>query len=369
MTTPQVFITGGGGYLGSLLAETYLAKTDRDVHLWLHAQNEQEFQNKRERLASIFQANQTRVIYSWGDLTCPHPFASISANRIEQVIHSAAITRFNVDAETARSVNVDGTRKLLHFAERCPNLQAVGVISTVYASGLQAGQIEERAATGEAGFANHYEQSKWAAETLLIRRFAHLPWRILRTGTVIADDLCGTVTQFNAVHNTLKLLYYGLLSLLPGQAKTPLYFVTGTFVTQAIVELMGRGSNQAIYHVAHTKEESLSLEALITCVFQSFSQEPDFVRRRVMEPLFTDHEAFSLLASGVSRFAGQVVNQAVSSVSPFAKQLFIEKTIQNDRLRAALPNYQAPDSRELVQRICAYLVRTKWGQETIHAAV
>ena len=369
MISPQVFITGGGGYLGSLLAKAYLTETDLDVHLWLHAQNEQDFQSKRERLERTFEANRARLIYSWGDLASPHPFASTSPNRIEQVIHSAAVTRFNIDAETARSVNVEGAKKLLHFAEQCPKLQALGVISTVYASGLQAGSIEERAATGEAGFANHYEQSKWAAETLLIKDFAHLPWRILRTGTVIADDVCGTVTQYNAVHNTLKLLYYGLLPLLPGHTQTPLYFVTGTFVTRAIFELMARGSSQAVYHVAHTKEESLSLETLIGCVFQSFSEDPDFVRRRVMQPLFADHESFSLLASGVSRFSGQVVNQAVSSISPFAKQLFIEKAVQNHQLRAALPSYQAPDPRELVQRICAYLVRTKWGREVVHASV
>ena len=369
MTQPQVFITGGGGYLGSRLARKYLDETNLDVHLWLHAQDELDFHAKRDWLIPLFQHVHARVTYSWGDLASPDPFASIVPHHIEHVIHSAAVTRFNVDAETARSVNIEGTRKLLRFADRCSSLQAIGLLSTVYASGLQAGLVEEVALSGHVGFANYYEHSKWAAETILLTDFPHLPWRILRTGTVIADDTDGTVTQYNAFHNTLKLLYYGLLSLLPGHAQTPLYFVTGTFVAQAIVDLMVLGSNQAIYHVAHTKEESLSLESLISCVFSTFESHPDFSRRRVLKPLFTDHESFLLLESGVSQFSGQVINQAISSISPFAKQLFVDKTIQNHRLKALLPTYQAPDPQELVRQICIYLVRTKWGREVVHASL
>ena len=38
------------------------------------------------------------------------------------------------------------------------------------------------------------------------------------------------VTQHNAVHNTLQLLYYGFISTLPGSPATPVYLVTGDFV-------------------------------------------------------------------------------------------------------------------------------------------
>src|SRR5262249_28275867 len=158
------------------------------------------------------------------------------------IIHTAAVTKFNVDSETAESVNIQGAEKLLKFASRCDSLETFGLLSTVYASGLKAGTIEELPLE-DVSFANHYERSKCASETKLMRDFDYLPWRILRVATVIADDHSGCVTQFNAFHNTLKLLYYGLLSLIPGNPGTPLYFVTGDFVANAVFKAMQNASN------------------------------------------------------------------------------------------------------------------------------
>jgi thioester reductase-like protein len=360
MSAKQILITGADGYLGARLAKKFLASTDDRVLLWIRAGDEQEFQVRRERLNRRLNGITDRVSYHWGDLRSEAPFQPIEPEKISRIIHSAAVTRFNVDETTAQSVNVKGTEKMLRFANRCRSLESFGLLSTVYATGLRAGSIKEAVIEGKDGFANHYERSKWKSETSLLRDFDHLPWRILRVATVIADSEDGCVSQYNAFHNTLKLFYYGLLSLIPGKPETPVYFVTGDFVTDAVFRLMNTAPSQTIYHLAHTAKESLTLGELIDLAFEIFGQESDFRSRRILKPLYADAESFDLLAGAIS---SSIINQAVSSVAPFGRQLFIRKEIDNQNLVSALESYNAPDARQLIKNTCQYLLRTKWGKD------
>jgi|GEM_PF-624589 len=368
MNTRHVLITGGDGYLGLRLARKYLELTEKSLLLWMRARDEREFQTKKEKLRHQLGPLEGRVSYHWGDLAQERPFHSIDPRTIQAILHTAAVTRFNVDERTARKVNIEGTEKLLHFADRCPSLEGVGLLSTVYASGLRSGVIEELPLDDKDGFANPYERSKWAAEAKLLTQFDRLPWRIFRVATIISDDEAGSVTRQNAFHNTLKLFYYGLLSLVPGRPETPLYFVTGEFAACAIFNLMNSPANQAIYHVAHTRGESLSLGELIDLGFEAFEREKDFTSRRILKPLYADAESFDLLAEGARAFGGGVLDQAISSVAPFARQLFVQKDLRNSKLVLALTQtsgacgYRAPDPRRLVRNTCEYLVRTRWGK-------
>jgi len=181
---------------------------------------------------------------------------------------------------------------------------------------------------------------------------------------VIADSNDGHVSQFNAFHNTLKLFYYGLLSLIPGKEEAPVYFVTGEFVADAIFDLMNNSEDRAIYNVSHTESESLELGELIDIAFEAFDRGDDFRARRILRPLFSDAESFDLLAEGMNSFGGGIVNQAVSSVAPFAKQLFIHKRIINDNVVAGVEHYSPPEMRQLIRNTCDYLVRTKWGKQS-----
>jgi nucleoside-diphosphate-sugar epimerase len=367
MSANQVLITGADGYLGMRLARKYLESTGTRVALWVRSADEDEFQAKRELLARRIEDHQGRASYHWGDLVGGEPFDSLDPATINTIIHSAAVTRFNVDETTAREVNIEGTNKVLRFARACPGLEAIGLLSTVYASGLRAGAVQEAPLDGSSGFANHYERSKWLSENILLTEYDSLPWRILRVATVIADSDSGQVSQYNAFHNTLKLFYYGLLSLIPGRAETPVYFVTGEFAAGSVFELMQNSQHRTIYNVAHSEEESLTLGQLIELAFETFDHQDDFRSRRILRPLFSDAESFDLLVEGISAFGGGIVNQAVSSVAPFGKQLFIRKQIQNYNVVAALKDYRAPDARRLIRNTCEYLVRTKWGKHIDHS--
>lgn len=349
-----VLVTGADGYLGALITRAYARQSTREVIAWLHAADEAEFAAKRAGLAARLGSDAARVRFACGELQEPNPFCRIDPAEIGLIVHAAAITRFNVSAELADAVNVAGTTRVLRFAERCPRLAALGVLSSIYASGLQEGLIEEVRFSTAPAFANHYERSKWESEQALAD-CAHLPWRLFRIATVIADDASGRVARHNAVHNTLKLLYRGLLSLVPGCPATPLYFVTGEFVAASICDLMERGANGAIYHLAPAREASLSLGELLATAWAAFERSPDFARRGLLAPSYVPYAAFERLAEGVNGFAGRVLADAVASVLPFAPQLYVSKSICNRRLVAAGTSHRLGDSRRLVHACCVQL--------------
>ena len=337
-----VLITGAGGYLGRLLARRY-----RDA-------GEEVLEHGRDS----------------GDLAGPDPFAALDhrqRGRITAIVHAAAVTRFDVARDVARSVNVEGTAKVTDLARTCPRLESLGILSTIYSTGLRAGPVCEQLYGDEAGFANDYEWSKWEAEQVVAGDAGSgLPWRVLRVATVIADDDTGAVTQHNAFHDTLKLWFHGLLPLVPGDAATPLYLVTGSFVADAVLAVMDDPGAGGVYHLAHAAADSLTLGEVLDVVAEAFEAVESFRRRGVLRPLLGDEEAFRLLAQGVSSFGGGLVRQSLQSVVPFARQLFVAKLVGHERLRGVLgARYAPPDPAEVVRRTGTVLVDTNWGRHAV----
>lgn len=370
MTAPPkaTLITGAGGYLGARLAERCLARGEHPVVLWLHARDRGELEGKIEAMRATLGDLADRAVFRGGDLCSAEPFSEVDPEGIGRIVHSAAITRFNVERELAANVNVEGAVKLYRFAARCPALERLVLLSSVYACGLATGVVAEEPIMEEPRFCNHYEWSKWESERRLIRDFDSLPWNILRIATVVSEDENGAVAQYNAFHNTLKLLFYGLVSLIPGDRETPLYFVTAQFAVRAIADALERGAAGDVFNVCHSRDEALTLGELMDEAFERFAEDPDFAARGILEPLYCDEPTFTMLADGVGAFGGQVVREGLASIAPFAAQLFSEKSFANDRLRGICAAYRAPDARLLVRNTSDYLARTRWGARLERAA-
>jgi nucleoside-diphosphate-sugar epimerase len=356
-----ILVTGASGYVGQELAARLLRETEHELVLWLHASSIEEAEKKAAPLRQRFAANDVRLRFAHGELAAEAPFAGVEPQSVRAIVHSAAVTRFNVDEDTARTVNIEGSEKVFAFARQCRGLERLVQVSTVYASGTTEGRVDEHAPFAAPGFANHYERSKHAAEEILTQRYSDLPACIARVATVIADDDSGRVTQQNAVHNTLKLFFHGLLSLVPGKTGTPLYFVTGDYAAEALAKVTAHGKTGRVYHVAHPRGRSIDLQTFVDEAFAVFGEDKNFKNRRIMKPLFADAESFDVLVSSIDGFGGDVLRQALASVAPFARQLFIDKDVRTDNLEALLPT-AGPDARELARATCAWLVKTRWGK-------
>lgn len=208
-------------------------------------------------------------------------------------------------------------------------------------------------------FANHYEWSKWHAEKLLLEN-PDIPWQIYRMATILGEDNSGAVLQQNAIHNTLRLLYYGLLSVIPGNPDTRVYTVTTEFAAGAIGRFFLNAENQGVFHVSDSGSEAVTLGTMIDSVYESFITDPRFAKQRILKPVFCDREAFDTLVQGSSQFGGTIA-QSLKSLAPFAPQLYSDKDVQTRYSTAALDGLRTPDSATLIRAVCKHLVETRWG--------
>jgi thioester reductase-like protein len=359
----KTLITGASGYLGQLAALELLKGTGGPVVMLVHADDAAEAEAKITRLKPQYAGFEHLMEWTWGALEADDPFWGVDPRTIARIVHAAAIYRFDIDAQTAATVNVGGTRKLLDFSERCPGLAHVCLVSSLYASGLQDGVIAEERLPfdAEAPFTNHYERSKHLSEEILLER-PHLPWSIARVGLVIADDDTGHVTQYNAFHFTLKLFHHGLMSVFPGDPENRVYFVTGAFVAQALADIIRLNAPQRIFHVVHREADGVSLSEAIDLAFDALMADPRFRARRLPRPMFIDQDGFDVLVSGMANLGSRVQVQTLNKVASFARQMYVRKDARNENLLAVLSQDPSTDQRALLSRVCAHLVRTQFGK-------
>jgi nucleoside-diphosphate-sugar epimerase len=374
----STLITGAGGYLGGLLARRLTRRWPIDgpispsvAHWWGAAGSG----------AEILALNRAAA-----DLTDPHALDHVDTSGITHIIHSAAVTSFGVDKPTAQAVNIDGTRHVLELAQRCPDLERFVLLSTLYTAGTRTGDIPE-ALHEQTAFANNYEWSKHEAETLTAT--SGLPATIIRVATIAADDESGHVTQYNAVHNTLKLVYYGLLSLIPGDPATAVPLATADYTIAAIEALLTPDPSTAgsatsgpatpnpatpdlrVCHVSPSRTATLG--ELLDIAYDVFAEDPSFARRRILRPVFCDRESFDDLLEGARSMRAGPVHDALTSVAPFAAQLYLPKTFATQTFatwagipEAGIPEagIPEPDPRELVRAVVKYLVASRWGRNS-----
>ena len=350
-------ITGADGHLGLALARHLLESSDVELLLYSRASSGAEREAKQRRLSGF--AGSPRCRLEFGDLRDPDPFGTVPPAMVDRIIHAAALTDFGIARRAACAVNVDGTAKLIAFAERCNKLEKLAYLSTLYAAGLEDGSVDEAPFDRPERFANHYEWSKWEAEALL-QGAPGLPWQVYRVATLLCDDESGTVRQYNVIHNTLRLLYYGLLSVVPGHEATRVYMTTTEAAVAAIGTLLGSGPDRAFYNVSNSATDALTLAELLEQVYAAFSRDEAFARHGILKPRFCDQASFDLLAESAAKF-GSAIGQGLDSITPFAPQLFSDKAVRNDRAVAAMPS---ADPARLLPVVSEHLIATRWGRRS-----
>lgn len=361
MTT---LITGADGYLGAKIAQALLAGTEDHLVLGVRAaMADNRFADKRDRIERMLAPlGAGRITVVPADLRRRDALREVDPRLVQHVIHAAAVTRFNVEREDARADNLDGTARVAEFASRCDNLKRLTVLSTLYVAGRRQGDVFE-VRLGDSGFVNHYEWSKWAAEDHVWQAHGDLPCTMVRLPTIISEDDSGGVVQQNAFHNTLKVWYYGLLSLVPGDRVTPINVASAEFAVAAIMRLLDPAVLPGIYHACPAPDAVTGLGSLTDTVFDLFERSESYRRRKLMRPMYCDEDSFYDLVKASSAMRGGPIYDAVMSVAPFARQLYLPKAFRNGELLAAWPGYKAPDPLALIAATTQWLVETRWGRQ------
>jgi thioester reductase-like protein len=372
--TDSVFLTGATGFVGMELLARYLERTDRRVYALVRAADDREAAARMERtLLSLFGPEHRyaqRVVAVRGDITRPGLgiWGGVDriAERVGEIVHGAASVSFEMQLQAARTINVDGTRRMLEFAERCHargGLRRFSYISTAYVAGEHGGCFSEDDLDVGQSFRNTYEQSKFEAECLVARSRGQLPITVLRPSIVVGERDSGWTASFNVLYWPLRAFARGSYAALPARRDAPVdvvpvdYVADATFVLTQAPEAEG-----ATFHLtagAHTSSVGELVE-LATKFFgrQAPSLIEPSVYRGVVHPLV-------LRAAGDERS-----RRALSRSEVFFPYFAMRVHYDNRRARVALrgSGIRTTPLRTYFVRLVEFALAAQWGRRHISRA-
>lgn len=177
-----------------------------------------------------------------GDIT--HPDLGMSPPDLEMaraetaiIFSLAAVYDLGVAREVGINVNVHGTRNINQFARSLPQLKHYHYISTCYVAGRRTGVIYENELRHEAGFRNHYEETKYLAEIEVDKLKGELPVTIHRPSVVCGDSQTGQTVKYDGIYYLIRYLlkWPALLSTFNiGNSDVTLNLVPVDFVVEAL---------------------------------------------------------------------------------------------------------------------------------------
>ncbi len=368
----SVFITGGTGTIGRELIKSFLRKTQYTIFVLVHTLGfgvEKTVLLKEILDSDFLPEYERRVCFIYGDITLP--LLGISkeehtkiTKEVTFIIHSAASTRFDLSLDDARRINVEGTKNMIQFALDCSQLQKFGFLSTVYVSGKRTGVILEKDINHDAGFVNTYEQSKYEAEHLF--QDVSFPTAIYRLSTVVGDSNTGRVIHYTAPHQTLRIMYLGLASMIPGTPEYSVDLISSDYSAQIIVMLFQEHfSSGQIFHIVSGKKHSYTLQKLIDESFAYLAHfNPEWGMRHYPKPIIASEKAFNLFIESIEQANNPLMRGVLLAIKHFAHQLYYPKEFDTVLLRTCLNDYESglPEIGKYYPKVVEYCLKTHWGK-------
>ncbi len=256
-----VLFTGFPGFLGSELLPRVLARAPGDRAACLVQPRFMPLARSRAgELAARDPSLAGRIDLVEGDITAHGLGLGAAGAELQRVTselwHLAAVYDLSVRRELGMRVNVEGTRGVLDFAERCPSLRRLHYVSTCYVSGRFAGTFSEDDLERGQTFNNFYEETKYRAEVLVQDRMrGGLPATIYRPAVVVGDSATGVTQKYDGPYYVMRwLLRQPRLAVLPtvgDPSQHSLNVVPRDFVVRAIAHLSGlERSRGRVYQLA-----------------------------------------------------------------------------------------------------------------------
>jgi len=282
-----VLLTGATGFIGRELLWRLARRSGGRVVCLLRAKDDAEADARLARVLDLARPERltaeqrSRVTALRGDITeqdlglSPEKRDLLAAT-VSRLIHDAATVDWATPLETARRINVDGTRRVVEFAKRS---QANGVlkrfdyISTCHVCGRRRGNISEESLDGQQGFFNNYEQSKFEAELLV--RASGLPFCTFRLSSVVGDSRTGYSSTFKVMYWPLKMLSRGMAWAVPADRRSKVDIVPVDFVCDAMETLSAEPSQRGkTFHLAAGPEYSSTIGELLDLGVKTFEVRP-----------------------------------------------------------------------------------------------
>jgi thioester reductase-like protein len=367
-----VLLTGATGFVGMELLARYLERTNRRVYALVRGANWHEVTARVERtLLCLFGADHPysqRVVAVRGDITCPGLGLGVKrdqlAERVSEVVHGAASVSFELGLEDTRQINVEGTRRVLEFAESADErggLRRFTYISTAYVAGEHMGCFSEDDLDVGQRFRNAYEQSKFEAEHLVAG--ARLPVTVLRPSIVVGERDSGWTQSFNVLYWPLRAFSRGAYAALPARRDAPVDVVPVDYVADAIFALsQAPEAEGSTYHLT-AGSNATSVGELVELAAAYFKRPAPRlispgVYRRVVHPLL------------LQTVRDERSRRALSRSEVFFPYFEVAVTYDDRRSRVALRGTGITPTPlpRYFERLVEFALAAEWGRRSISRA-
>ena len=175
------------------------------------------------------------------------------SKQLTWIHHLAGIYFMGVDDETARRVNVGGTRTVLDLARDTGRLERLVHWSTATVSGNRSGTVYEEDLDAGQKFHNGYERTKYEAEKLVRNAMRQLPITVLRPSIIVGDSKSGEIDRLDGPYYLMVLIATnasGLRLPILGRGDSPLHLVPIDYVVDAAWHLVhSPGAAGKTFHV------------------------------------------------------------------------------------------------------------------------
>jgi thioester reductase-like protein len=366
----DVLLTGGTGFVGMEVLARYLERGDRHVITLVRAGDDAAAQARIDatlrNLFGVVRARRYagRVEAVAGELTEPSLGLPAwrrreLARRVSVIVHAAASVSFTLPLDEAREINVEGTRRLLDFAELASEhggLERYAHISTAYIAGTHAGRYAEDDLDVGQDFRNSYEQSKFESEQLVQAR-SSVPFTIMRPSIIVGDRRTGWTAAFNVMYWPLRAFARGLYAAVPAVPSAPLDVVSVDYVADAIHALCELpGGIGATYHL--TAGDQASTIGEVAELASSYFGKP---APQVLSP--ADFAA-------ASRFASKTQRAALEGSIAYFPYFAIPTVFDDARARARLvpTGITVSPLRDYLTRLLDFATESRWGKRPIGRA-
>jgi long-chain acyl-CoA synthetase len=364
----DVLLTGTTGFVGMELMARFLERSDRGVVTLVRAADHEAAQVRINAvLDNLFGArgasrHRKRVQAYASDLTAPglglpDSLRDRLACSVSTIVHSAASVSFVLPLEQARSINLEGTRRMLEFANEardCGGLTRYAHVSTAYVAGTHTGRFAECDLDVGQKFHNSYEQSKFEAERL-VRAQPGLPSTILRPSIIVGDRRSGWTSAFNVLYWPLRAFSRGLFTAVPAVASAPVDVVSVDYVADAIHALCeADGGIGQTYHLTAGADASTIAE-IAQLASRYFRKPPP----EVLSP-----------AEFANIELGAAENSALDASREYFPYFAIGTTFDTVQTRAQLEplGIFASPLRDYMERLLDFATLSRWGKRPIGRA-
>jgi nucleoside-diphosphate-sugar epimerase len=240
----SIFLTGFPGFIAGRLVER-LAEKDTQFFLLVQRRFVDAAKKAVERIAFETDTPLENFALVEGDITRTN--LGIGADDLEtiqsettDIFHLAAAYDLAVDRDIAFAVNLDGTKNVNEFARGVKELKRYNYISTCYVAGNRKGLILESELEHNAGFRNHYEETKYLAETEVEELKLELPVTIFRPSVVVGDSQTGETAKYDGIYYLIQYIrkwpvFLRMINV--GNKRVRLNLVPVDFVVDAIAAL------------------------------------------------------------------------------------------------------------------------------------